>query len=211
MQVLFYFGQTTQYVQAGLLSIGYFTTAWVAHTLAKYLVATEQLAAQREIDLANMAEVSQLVIQDMQDGVLVVDEHGVIRQHNARAEEMLGPLRRRRRKLYLQDYSPVAGAAARGMAPESGRRIRSDEHRRAEQQGERALRAGRPQPQRRRGHFSRGPDARPGAGAADETGGARPAHRQHRARNPQPAVGDQPRHRIAAGGAGAQRHGARDC
>ena len=106
-QVLFYSGQTTQYVQAGLLSIGYFTTAWVAHTLAKYLVATEQLAAQREIDLASMAEVSQLVIQDMQDGVLVVDEHGVIRQYNARAEEMLGPLREQRRELNLKDYSPA--------------------------------------------------------------------------------------------------------
>jgi len=104
VQVLFHFGITTQYVQAGLLSIGYFTTAWVAHTLAKYLVATEQLAAQREIDLASMAEVSQLVIQDMQDGVLVVDEHGVIRQHNARAEEMLGPLRR---ELNLKGYAPA--------------------------------------------------------------------------------------------------------
>jgi len=107
VQVLFYSGQTTQYVQAGLLSIGYFATAWVAHTLARYLVATEQLAAQREIDLASMAEVSQLVIQDMQDGVLVVDERGVIRQFNARAEEMLGSLRRLRREPDLKDCSAV--------------------------------------------------------------------------------------------------------
>lgn len=107
VQVLYFHGNTTEYVQAGLLSIGYFTTAWVAHTLARYLVATERLIAQREIDLANMAEVSQLVIQDMQDGVLVVDEHGVIRQHNARAEGMLGPLRRQRREPNLNDYSPV--------------------------------------------------------------------------------------------------------
>jgi two-component system sensor histidine kinase PilS (NtrC family) len=107
VQVLFYYGQTTQYVQAGLLSIGYFTTAWVAHTLAKYLVATEQLVAQREIDLASMAEVNQLVIQDMQDGVLVVDGRGVIRQYNARAEEMLGPLRHQRREPNLKGYSPA--------------------------------------------------------------------------------------------------------
>ena len=107
VQVLFFFGSTTQYVQAGLLSIGYFTTAWVAHTLAKYLVATEQLAAQREIDLANMAEVNQLVIQDMQDGVLVVDYNGVIRQYNARVEDMLGSLRHQRRELNLKNYSPA--------------------------------------------------------------------------------------------------------
>lgn len=106
-QTLFYFGQTTQFVQAGLLSIGYFTTAWVAHTLARYLVATEQLVAQREIDLASMSEVSQLVIQDMQDGVLVVDEQGVIRQHNSRATEMLGSLPRQRREFKLKEYSPL--------------------------------------------------------------------------------------------------------
>ncbi len=105
IEVLFYHAPTTQYVQAGLLSIGYFTTAWVAHTLAKYLVATERLAAQREIDLASMAEVSQLVIQDMQDGVLVVDEHGVIRQYNARAEQMLGAPRRQAGQMTLQEYS----------------------------------------------------------------------------------------------------------
>jgi two-component system sensor histidine kinase PilS (NtrC family) len=106
-QVLLYNGQTTQYVQAGLLSIGYFTTAWVAHTLAKYLVATEQLVAQREIDLASMSEVSQLVIKDMQDGVLVVDAHGVIRQHNQRVEEMLGPLHEERREQSLASYAPT--------------------------------------------------------------------------------------------------------
>ena len=105
-QILLHSAQITQYVQAGFLSIGYFATAWVAHTLAKYLVATEQLAAQREIDLASMEEVSQLVIQDMDDGVLVVDENGVIRQYNVRAEEMLGALRRRRNQL-LKDYSPA--------------------------------------------------------------------------------------------------------
>lgn len=107
VEVLYFYGPTTQYVQAGLLSIGYFTTAWVAHTLARYLVATERLVAQREIDLASMAEVSQLVIQDLQDGVLVVDERGAIRQHNARAEQMLGPLRQQSRQMTLREYSPL--------------------------------------------------------------------------------------------------------
>jgi two-component system sensor histidine kinase PilS (NtrC family) len=107
LQVLFHSGDTAQYVQAGLLSIGYFTTAWVAHTLAKYLVATEQIAAQREIDLANLADVNQLVIQDMQDGVIVVDEHGVIRQYNTRAEEMLGSVHQPSGELNLEEYSPA--------------------------------------------------------------------------------------------------------
>ena len=96
-----------QYVQAGLLSGAYFAIAWLAHTLAKHTVASEQLAAQREIDLANMEQVNQLVIRDMQDGVLVVDEHGVIRQLNERAERLLGPLSRERSEVPLGEYAPA--------------------------------------------------------------------------------------------------------
>ncbi len=108
VQVLYFYGNTAEYVQAGLLSIGYFTTAWVAHTLAGYLVATERLVAQREIDLANMAEVSQLVIQDLQDGVVVIDEQGLIRQYNSRAEAMLGTLQQPlSREQNLRKYSPL--------------------------------------------------------------------------------------------------------
>lgn len=79
-----------QYLQAGLLSVAYFAIAWLAHTLAKYAIASEKLAALRGVDLANMAEASRLVIQDMPDGVLVVDERGVIRQRNPSAERLLG-------------------------------------------------------------------------------------------------------------------------
>lgn len=81
---------TAQYVQAGLLSIGYFATAWLARMLARYTVGAEQLALQRGIDLANLAQVNQLVIQDMQDGVLVVDAEGRVRQKNTQAQRLLG-------------------------------------------------------------------------------------------------------------------------
>ena len=100
-------GSVTFFVQAGLLSVGYFATAWLAHTLARYTQASEQLAAQREVDLANMAQVNQLVIQDMQDGVLVVDERGVIRQINRRAVEILGPIPKAGRELMLKEYTPA--------------------------------------------------------------------------------------------------------
>jgi two-component system sensor histidine kinase PilS (NtrC family) len=106
-QVLRFDAPVAQYVQAGLLSGGYFATAWLAHTLAKYAQASERLAAQREIDLANMAQINQLVIRDMQDGVLVVDEHGVIRQFNARAERLLGPIPQERRNTSLAECAPA--------------------------------------------------------------------------------------------------------
>jgi two-component system sensor histidine kinase PilS (NtrC family) len=104
--VLHFDAPVAQYAQAGLLSAAYFMVAWVAHTLAQYAVASEELAAQREIDLENMAQVSEHVIQDMQDGVLVVDGQGVIRQFNTRAERILGPLWGRR-DVSLSEYAPA--------------------------------------------------------------------------------------------------------
>src|SRR6185503_11019873 len=99
-----------QYVQTGLLAGGYFAIAWLAHTLAKNTTASEQLAAQREIDLASMEQVNQLVIRDMLDGVLVVDERGVIRQYNARAERLLGLVPAGRSEVALADYAPALAA-----------------------------------------------------------------------------------------------------
>jgi len=96
----------TQFVQAGLLSAAYFAIAWLAHALARYAVASERLAAQRGIDLANLEQVNRLVIRDMQDGVLVVDDRGAIRQCNARAERLLGKLPRGRGETTLAEFAP---------------------------------------------------------------------------------------------------------
>lgn len=78
-----------QYVQVGLLCMSYFAVAWLAHTLAKYAVDSQQLAQRRGHDLASLAEANSLVMRDMQDGVLVVDEQGVIMQMNPSAARML--------------------------------------------------------------------------------------------------------------------------
>lgn len=79
-----------QYMQAGLLSAAYFAVAWTAHRLSKYAVASEKLAALRGVDLSNLAEANRLVIQDMPDGVLLVDERGIVRQANPGAARLLG-------------------------------------------------------------------------------------------------------------------------
>ncbi len=96
-----------QYVQAGLLSTAYFAVAWLAHTLVKYAIASEKLAAQRGVDLANMAEASRLVIQDMPDGVLVVDKMGAIRQHNPSVARLLGYAFPDSGKVTLQESVPL--------------------------------------------------------------------------------------------------------
>lgn len=79
-----------QFVQAGLLSAGFFAMAISARLLAKRVLANEELARQRGVALANQTLVNQRVIEEMQDGVLVVSQEGVVRQHNPRAESMLG-------------------------------------------------------------------------------------------------------------------------
>jgi two-component system sensor histidine kinase PilS (NtrC family) len=95
-------------LHAALLSLGFFATAWLAHMLARHAVASEQLAAERGIDLANLAQVNELVIQDMQDGVIVVDKDGCIRSRNAQADHLLGrPPVMRQEALPLEAYFPV--------------------------------------------------------------------------------------------------------
>ncbi len=81
---------TAQFLQAGILSASFFAVAWLSHTLSKYAVASEKLAFTRGVDLSNMAEANRLMIQDMPDGVLVVDERGTLRQCNPSAERLLG-------------------------------------------------------------------------------------------------------------------------
>jgi two-component system sensor histidine kinase PilS (NtrC family) len=81
---------TASYVQPGLMSIGFFATAGVTGFLAQRVGANEELARQRGRELANQMRVNQLVIEDMHDGVIVLDRAGRVLQHNPRALQMIG-------------------------------------------------------------------------------------------------------------------------
>jgi len=87
--VLYDDGEAAQFIQVGLLCMSYFAVAWLAHTLAKYAVDSQQLAQRRGRELVSLSEANRLVMRDMQDGVLVVDGMGMIMQMNQRAERML--------------------------------------------------------------------------------------------------------------------------
>lgn len=88
--VLFYDQTTAGFVQPGLLSIGYFATALITNQLARRVITNERLARQRGADLANQLRINQLVLQDVQDGVLVVDKNGLVRQFNPQVTVLLG-------------------------------------------------------------------------------------------------------------------------
>lgn len=97
---------SAEYFQTALLSVSFFAVAGLAHYLGRRLYLTEELARQRGLDLANLDLVNQLVIQDMQDGVIVVDGAGHVRQVNPQAERILGPLPGPRGTVTLARYAP---------------------------------------------------------------------------------------------------------
>lgn len=82
--------KTEGYTQMGLLGIGLFATAGLTQLLAQRLRATEALAQQRGVDLANLAEVNDLIIQRMHSGVLVCDQDGRVHMLNKTARSFLG-------------------------------------------------------------------------------------------------------------------------
>ena len=83
------FAFEVSYSHAGILGATFFATAILAYVLARKLRESEQLAAQRGVDLANLSELNDYVIQRMQSGILVIDAKGRIRLSNNSAWVML--------------------------------------------------------------------------------------------------------------------------
>ncbi|MEO8103640.1 MAG: HAMP domain-containing sensor histidine kinase [Betaproteobacteria bacterium] len=92
-QFLSHDAPAADFLQTGLLAGSYFLIAGLGYTLAKYARGAEQIAEERGVDLANLAQINELVIRDMQDGFVVVDEKGLIRQHNPQSEALIGGLK----------------------------------------------------------------------------------------------------------------------
>ncbi len=94
-----------QLFQTALICLGYFAMVGIAVVIGRYTKESEDLAAQRGIDVANLEQVNRLIIQDMQDGVLVVDLTGVVRGHNAQVTRLLGGFGRMRGGMRLSEFS----------------------------------------------------------------------------------------------------------
>jgi two-component system sensor histidine kinase PilS (NtrC family) len=78
------------FTQAGILGAALFATAFLAHVLSTRIRESEELAKQRGVDLANLAQLNQHVLQRMQSGIIVVDTDNRIRLMNESAWHMLG-------------------------------------------------------------------------------------------------------------------------
>jgi len=75
--------------RAGLLGMVLFAAAGLAHVLAIRIRDSEALAQQRGIDLANLQQLNEYIIQQLQPGVLVVDPDNGIRLANETAHTLL--------------------------------------------------------------------------------------------------------------------------
>jgi two-component system sensor histidine kinase PilS (NtrC family) len=80
------------YATAGLLGVVLFTIAAAASFAANSLRQSEELVRQRDLDLANLAELSQYIVQHLRESLLVVDATDSIRLINESAAEILGEI-----------------------------------------------------------------------------------------------------------------------
>jgi two-component system, NtrC family, sensor histidine kinase PilS len=78
------------YASAGLLGIVLFVFATAASFVAGRMRESEDLVRQKDIDLANLAELSQYIVQHLRESLLVVDAADKIRLINESAAEILG-------------------------------------------------------------------------------------------------------------------------
>jgi two-component system sensor histidine kinase PilS (NtrC family) len=77
-------------LESALFGLAYFASTTLCHVLGRQLRATEALAEQRSTDLANLAQVNELIIRRMKTGVLLVDDANRIHQINESAWMLMG-------------------------------------------------------------------------------------------------------------------------
>ena len=78
------------YATAGLLGAVLFIIASSATLVASRMRESEDLVRQRDVDLANLADLSQYIVQHLRESLLVVDAADKIRLINESAAEILG-------------------------------------------------------------------------------------------------------------------------
>jgi two-component system sensor histidine kinase PilS (NtrC family) len=79
-----------RFLQAGLTGTGYFALAFLANQLAVRLAGEEKTARRSQKAARIQAQVNELVIETLADGVLVVDPYGEVRTANPAALDLLG-------------------------------------------------------------------------------------------------------------------------
>ncbi|NJO16043.1 MAG: PAS domain-containing protein [Thioploca sp.] len=111
---LLYYGLSyTVYTHAGILGISFFTTAFLAHILAKRAKTSEALAKQRGLHLQYLAQLNAQIVQNIQSGIVVIDKIGRIHLFNSAAQQLLGISK------------PPTGYTLKSIAPQLAEQVRN--------------------------------------------------------------------------------------
>lgn len=84
------FADASDLTQAGMLGGVIFVAAIAVAPIARRLRESEALVRQRDLDLANLAELSQYIVERLRESLVVVDEQDRIRLINESARQILG-------------------------------------------------------------------------------------------------------------------------
>ena len=106
---------------AGFLGLVLFVVALAMWPVANRLRESEALVRRQELDLENMAQLSQYIVQHLRESILVIDAQDRIRLINESAAQMLGDER-------VPGRTDRRGLAAPAL---SARVMASGRHRRA--------------------------------------------------------------------------------
>ncbi len=82
--------EAAEFHQVAISCVGFFAIALTARMLARRAKANESLAELRGEALDRQQAINERIIQDMQDGVIVLGSDGRVRQANPRASFLLG-------------------------------------------------------------------------------------------------------------------------
>ena len=92
-------------LQTGLLSLFILTGSWLGGKWAIKASDTAALAKRRGVDIANLSQLNQTILDELQSAILVVERSGAIRHINSTAWEFLGkPMNWRSRP--LKQFAP---------------------------------------------------------------------------------------------------------
>ena len=83
-------GNTVDFILAGALGAVLFLVALAVRPLSAQLRESQALVRRQEVDLANLAQLSQYIVQHLRESILVVDAEDRIRLINESAASLLG-------------------------------------------------------------------------------------------------------------------------
>lgn len=82
-------GDTADFAAAGIVGALIFIVTFGVSPLARSLKESEERVRQREVDVANLAELNQFIVQHLRESILVVDGSDAIRLINESAAQLL--------------------------------------------------------------------------------------------------------------------------